>query len=385
MDNNEAGLFKIMLNRYRSGIATREEISFLEAWFDLADSEDDFITAENEAGFDSLKAAMKDRIDMKIANADNLQPALYRRIPVRRWVAAAAMIVLVGAGTLFLARKSFHQPAQQRLASRNNRVPTLRLANGTVITLDSTAAGKIASQNGVIISKEKDGTLVYSSAPTEKSNADQENVLSTPAGMKFKIILPDGSRVWLNAVSTLKYPAAFGNAGRVVELEGEAYFDVAQDPDRPFIVKSGARSVHVLGTIFNINAYPEEGVSKTTLIQGSVKVVYNSGSVVVHPGQQAICDPNSNNYLHTVNADTEKETAWINNMFSFKNDSLQSVLRDVARWYNVVIKYSGHIPDERFSGEISRNSQLKDVLKILEINGVTFEIKENVITVINKN
>lgn len=385
MDNSGIELFKIMLNRYRSGTATREEITFLESWFDLADSADDFIKSENEAAFEQLKVALKEKIDVEIRHVDMPRQAP-KRMPIRRWAAAAAVVAIMGATALLLVSKTFRQTAQQPPTAHATGVPTLRLADGTLITLDSTASGKIAHQNGVIISKEKDGTLLYTAASsTETGNASQENVLSTPAGMKFRIILPDGSTVWLNAASTLKYPASFGNTNRVVKLEGEAYFDVATaGAARPFIVQSGSQSVQVLGTIFNVNAYPEDGLSKTTLIQGSVKVMNNRESIVIRPGQQAGCDLD-NNSLRVINTDTEKETAWINNMFSFKNDSLQSVLRDVAHWYNVAIKYSGRVPDERFSGEISRSSKLKDVLKILEINGITFEIKENIITVVNKN
>ncbi|QJB38461.1 FecR domain-containing protein [Chitinophaga oryzae] len=373
-----------MLNRYRNGTATREEIVFLESWFDLADNADDFITTENEASFEHLKITLKDKIDVQIRHAAAPRQAPHR-MPVRRWAAAAAVAAIIGATALFLVRQNAHQSARARQTAHATGVPTLRLADGTIIALDSTTTGKIAHQNGVIISKEKDGTLSYTAVPTGTSNANQQNILTTPAGVKFKIILPDGSTVWLNAASTLKYPASFGNTNRVVTLNGEAYFDIATAANRPFIVQSGSLSVEVLGTEFNIDAYPEDGLSKTTLIRGSVRVMNHRGSIVIQPGQQAVNDPDNNNRLSVINADTEKETAWTNNMFSFKNDSLQAVLRDVARWYHVTIKYSGRIPDERFSGEISRSSQLKDVLKILEINGISFEIKENVITVVNKN
>ncbi|MBO9728530.1 MAG: FecR family protein [Chitinophaga sp.] len=372
-----------MLNRYRNGTATREEIAFLESWFDAADPAEDFITAENEARYEDLKATLKSKIDAEIANADTSRPVV-KRMLIRRWAAAAAIAAVIGTGILFFVRQ--HPSSSQRhLTAYATGAPTLRLADGTVIALDSSADGQIASQQGVVISKEKDGTLLYKTTSTANGNAGQENVLSTPAGMKFKIMLPDGSTVWLNAASKLKYPATFSTTNRTVKLEGEAWFDIAPAANQPFIVQSGQQSVLVLGTEFNVNAYPEEGLSKTTLIQGSVKVSNNSGSVVIQPGQQAICNGNTNNTIRTISADTEKETAWINNLFSFKNDNLPSVMREISRWYNIQVKYRGQIPDERFYGEISRNSKLSDVLKILEINGITFEINDNVITVTNKN
>lgn len=382
MDNRERELFKLMLNRFRTGNATGEEIAFLESWFDLHDTEEDLITTENELAYEDIKARLKSRIDVEIAAA--APPTQLKRMPVWRWAAAAAIVAVIGTGLVFFLRQ---QPTSQRQQARAyaTGVPTLRLADGTVIALDSAAGGQIASQQGVVITKEKDGTLLYKATSAEKSDPNQENVLSTPAGTKFKIVLPDNSIVWLNAASTLKYPAAFGAANRTVRLTGEAYFDIAADPARPFVVQAGQQSIQVLGTVFNVNAYPEDGLSKTTLLQGEVKVSHNGGSVVIQPGQQAICEGGAGNTIQTITADTEKETAWINNLFSFKNDNLPAVMRDVARWYNVQIRYSGHIPEERFFGEISRSSKLEDVLKILEINGITFEVKDNVITVTNKN
>ncbi|NLR62540.1 FecR family protein [Chitinophaga polysaccharea] len=382
MDNRERELFKLMLNRFRTGNATGEEMVFLESWFDLHDTEEDLITAENESAYEEMKARLKSKIDAEIAAV--APPAQGKRMPVWRWAAAAAIVAAIGTGAVFFLRQ---QPTSQRQEARAyaTGAPTLRLADGTVIALDSATGGQIASQQGVIITKEKDGTLLYKTTSAEKSDPNQENVLSTPAGTKFKIVLPDNSIVWLNAASTLKYPAAFGAANRTVRLTGEAYFDIAADPARPFVVQAGQQSIQVLGTVFNVNAYPEDGLSKTTLLQGAVKVSHNGGSVVIQPGQQAICEGNTGNSIRTTTADTEKETAWINNLFSFKNDNLPSVMRDVARWYNVQIRYSGPIPEERFFGEISRNSKLEDVLKILEINGITFEVKDNIITVTNKN
>lgn len=384
MENRGRELFKLMLNRFRTGNATGEEIAFLESWFDLHDTEEDLITADNELAYEDMKAALKKRIDAEIAVvAPSTQG---RRIPLWRWAAAAAIVAVVGAGAgaVFFLRQ---QPISHRQQTRAyaTGAPTLRLADGTVIALDSAAGGQVASQQGVVITKEKDGTLLYKTTSTEKSDPGQENVLSTPAGTKFKIVLPDNSIVWLNAASILRYPAAFGAGNRTVQLTGEAYFDIAADQARPFVVQTGQQSIQVLGTVFNVNAYPEDGLSKTTLLQGAVKVSYHDGSVVIQPGQQAICESSTGNSLRTITADTEKETAWINNLFSFKNDNLPAVMRDVARWYNVRIRYSGPIPEERFSGEISRSSKLEDVLKILEINGITFEVKDNVITVINKN
>ncbi|WP_178372226.1 FecR family protein [Chitinophaga jiangningensis] len=364
-----------MLKRFRTGTATSEEIAFLESYFDLFDSEDDLITAENEMEYEGLKAVLKQKIDTEIA----VQSTPVKRMPVRRWAVAAAAAALIGSGALYLVKQQA-TPAKPATMAYATGAPTLRLADGTTIALDSTVDGQIASQQGVIISKEEDGTLLYKTAPANAgNNQNQENILSTPAGMKYKIILPDGSTVWLNAASSLTYPAVFTAGNRTVKLEGEAFFDIAADPAKPFFVQAGNQSVQVLGTRFNVNAYPEDGEHKTTLLQGAVKVSLAGNAIVIQPGQQAICSNNAS--IRKVNADTEKETAWINNLFSFKNDDLPAVMRDIARWYNVKIKYNGNIPDERFFGEISRSSKLEDVLKILEINGLAFDIKEDVITV----
>ncbi|MBV7532078.1 FecR family protein [Chitinophaga sp. sic0106] len=364
-----------MLKRFRTGTATSEEIAFLESYFDLFDSEDDLITAENETEYEGLKAVLKQKIDSAIA----VPATPVKRMPVRRWAIAAAVAALIGTGGLFLLQQKSN-PAKPATMAYATGAPTLRLADGTTIALDSTADGQIASQAGVIISKEEDGTLLYKTAPASAgNNQNQENTLSTPAGMKYKIMLPDGSAVWLNAASSLTYPAVFAAGNRTVKLQGEAFFDIAADPAKPFIVQAGNQSVQVLGTRFNVNAYPEDGEHKTTLLQGAVKVSQGNNAIIIQPGQQTICS--NETAIRKVNADTEKETAWINNLFSFKNDNLPAVMRDIARWYNVSIRYNGNLPDERFFGEISRSSKLEDVLKILEINGLTFDIKEDVITV----
>jgi ferric-dicitrate binding protein FerR (iron transport regulator) len=387
MHNQTKVLFSLLLKKYREGTASEEEIRFLETYYDLFESNEDLITEENEAGFSDLKSAIRDNIAAEITR---------QQAPVKtpvRWLyrlsAAAAVLLLISAGSWYWLHEKKHSSgtrANMQSAVKITDKPTLQLANGTVIELTDSSSGQIAEQQGIIIRKEKNGSLVYESAPEHLLKGEQsvsENVLSTPKGTKYKVVLPDGSQVLLNAASSLRYPASFATDNRTVILNGEAYFDVAADAQRPFIVEAGQQKVQVLGTSFNINAYTDEPDIRTTLLQGAVKVSSGNNSCTLAPGQQASTAREEGAAVSKLHADTEKEIAWINNMFSFKNDDLQFIMRQISRWYNVEIKYDGKVSAEKFVGEISRSSNLSDVLRILEINGLHFEINGKTITVSN--
>ncbi|NIG57578.1 FecR family protein [Chitinophaga sp. Cy-1792] len=388
MDNQNSVLFSLLLKKYREGTATEEEKRFLETYYDLFDNNEDLITDENEAAYASLKTTLRENIAEAIAHRQ--QPPKMALHWVRRTVAAAAVIALLGTATWYIVRQMparRHQVADARHTVKEVSKPTLQLANGAIIELGDSTSGQIAEQQGIVIRKAKDGSLVYEAAKETQQGASdatsaRENILTTPKGMKYKVVLPDGSEVWLNAASSLHYPARFAADTRTVQLSGEAYFTVATDAKRPFIVTSGNQSVQVLGTSFNINAYEEEPGVKTTLLQGAVKVTAGNQSCTLVPGQQAVS--NDAEALVKRNADTEKETAWINNKFSFRNDDVQVVMRQIARWYDVEIRYNGNIPTDKFVGEIAMSSNLQDVLRILEINGLRFEVSGKVITVSEK-
>jgi hypothetical protein len=261
----------------------------------------------------------------------------------------------------------------------------LTLSDGSKIILEDAKKGLLANQAGVSIQKTADGELLYSFAKNDiniTENIPSEviyNKIETPFGGKYQINLPDGSKVWLNSASTLRFPAFFSGDTREVELNGEAFFDIAKNPEKPFKVITKDQVVEVLGTQFNINSYSDEESFKTTLIEGSVKIIYKDRVVLLSPGQQF--QPNLKS-SKVVEADTEEVTAWKDGYFLFKDEDIQSIMRKVSRWYNVEVTYSGDIPDVGFGGNISRSKDIDEVLNVLQLtNAVHFKVEGRRITV----
>ncbi|GLU51442.1 FecR family protein [Dyadobacter frigoris] len=250
----------------------------------------------------------------------------------------------------------------------------LTLGDGSNIILDSAGNGNLASQGNTSITKSGTGELVYKSND-QAAGAVVYNKVSTPKGGQYHIVLPDGSKVWLNAASSLRFPTAFTGKERRVEITGEVYFEVAHDAKMPFIVKAYEAEVAVLGTHFNVMAYPDEKVMKTTLLEGSVKVSRAGKSALLGPGQQARLTNASDNIRVLDDVDTDKEMAWKTGYFQFENDNLESIMRQVSRWYDVDITYEGNASREHFTGRLPRNANVSKVLKILSLSGVKFRIE----------
>ncbi|MEO5682461.1 MAG: FecR domain-containing protein [Chitinophagaceae bacterium] len=315
-----------------------------------------------------------------------------RRLPWRRFagVAAAVLFLLVAttaiwivtmktpAGNLTLSGSKTILPQQNDLLPGGNKA-TLTLSNGSVISLDDAQTGKIALQGNTVINKSANGQLVYKALGSKHAEI-VFNTLTTPRGGQFKLVLPDGSSVWLNAASSITYPASFTGDDRKVEIAGEAYFEIAHNPAKPFIVNVNGMEVKVLGTHFNINAYNDEAAIKTSLLQGSVMLHKGDNAVMLQPGQQA--QLTADEKVKVVNdVDMDEVVAWKNGYFAFNRASLQSVMRQIARWYDVDISYEGKIPERLFGGKIDRNSNASEVLKILEESKVHFNIENKKITV----
>ncbi|HMI05048.1 MAG TPA: FecR domain-containing protein [Pedobacter sp.] len=305
--------------------------------------------------------------------------------------AAAAVLIIAGACLFSYNSKTNIKPVIDSRVSKkpsNDVAPgvqtaTLTLANGVKIALSEAANGKIAEQNGVSISKTADGKLIYSFAKfNKKINALSNvfNTLSTVKGQQYQVILPDGSKVWLNAASSITYPANFANLkNRMVQLSGEAYFEVAKDKSHPFIVKTDRQQVEVLGTHFNVNSYGDEGATRTTLLEGSVKILSDKGQKVLLPGQQSQLAKNT---LKVSSADVNETVAWKNGDFIFNNEAFGSILRQLSRWYNVEIIDNGSHSELHLSGTISRSKNMSTVLKALEVTGkVKFKIEGKTVVV----
>lgn len=318
------------------------------------------------------------------------------RAPVRRMfrypVAAAAMvIVLLGVAVFLVWRpEKKEQPAdlvKHTVSSAAEEIrpgkegALLTLDDGTVVVLDSLQNGVIATQGGAKIFL-KNGRLAYSLVDTDIQTDGKElpvlyNTMRTPRGRQFQMTLPDGTKAWLNAASSIRYPTAFAADKREVEITGEAYFEVVHDQSRPFRVRyahsaSHEGAVEVLGTNFNVNAYDNEAMVKTTLLEGSVRVFTGEVSKIIRPGEQAkVAGPGQ---IKVERVNIEEAVAWKNGIIQFVGSDIRTIMRQVERWYDVEIVYEGNIPERSFTGDVSRNENISQVLKILTISDINFRI-----------
>lgn len=304
-----------------------------------------------------------------------IRPSFFRRY---RWMAAAAVLLIVATSVVIsitndkkeIYTNNIKHPKQDRLPGGDKAV--LTLSDGRTIILDSAGNGVLAQQGSTNIIKKNDGQLEYS-GETGASTEMAYNLLQTPRGGQYKITLPDGSKVWINAASSLKYPVAFVGNERKVEISGEAYFEIVKDATKPFKVQLNNMEVEVLGTHFNVNGYEDEESVKTTLLEGKVKVQAASGVKFLNPGQQAQIK-SSGNIAVTSDINLEEIVAWKDGNFQFENADIKAVMRQLARWYDVDVTYKGNI-NQHFVGSISRNVNLSQVLSMLQQTGaVKFKI-----------
>lgn len=297
-----------------------------------------------------------------------------------RLAAAAVILLFLSFGAYYLVKEnSGERIAKSELPSKNkNEVlapgrnkALLTLADGSVITLESEENGALAVQGNVTIEKTADGQIIY-----KGSEADiKMNTITVPKGSRpLQLQLADGSKVWLNVESSITYPTAFSGLLRSVEITGEAYFEVAPDPEKPFKVSKGNAEVIVLGTHFNINSYANEANMMVTLLEGSVKVQKGSASGMLKPGQQAVISQDSNDKIQVVKADVLQVTAWKNGLFNFEGARLDEVMRQLERWYDIEVVYENGVPDIEFVGKMSKNISLNDMLEILKRTKVSFKL-----------
>lgn len=386
------------LRKFAEGRHTEEEHEEFIAWVHTASQEeleaamDTFmeISETNQIRtlpYPSLVQKLESRLDA-LNSSDPVQRSWFN---IYKLASAAIIIAVLSSGLYYYINRPAEEPSlvMKEEPVLNDAVPganiaVLTLADGSQISLDDANNGEIAFEAGIHIRKTAEGRLVYEAMPALTGSEHQNlfNTISTPRGGQYQINLPDGSKVWLNAASSLKYPVAFNGNERLVELKGEAYFDIAHDRAKPFRVKSGTQVVEVFGTEFNINSYENEPVIKTTLLRGSVKVfqVLNNSSAFLKPGQQS--NTSSSGLLTLSQADVSQVIAWKNGHFLFNDMDLLDIMRQLERWYDVDVDYS-NIPETHYNGNISRNVNLSRVLKMLEVTGqVKFKIEGKKIRVI---
>lgn len=295
------------------------------------------------------------------------------------WVAASLLLIGVAGIWKFSRQPSILQGLQtvqhfEPIVTEDHSGAVLTLTDGRKLVLDSMKNGSITIQNGTSVTLNEHG-LVY-----DKSNTDEPagyNTMSTPPGRQFRLHLPDGTDVVLNAGSSIRYPVHFNGRERLVSVEGEAWFDVKEDPAKPFRVETARQaSIEVLGTSFNIRCYPEEPVAKTTLLSGKIRYTAREHRKILTPGQQLI--QNKNGTVKLIAAvDTSQVMAWKNGEFSFQHLSLEEAIREIARWYNLEPVYTGEAPVFEFYGSIGRNLKVEQVVRLLNNMGLHISLQQN--------
>ncbi|UYQ94186.1 DUF4974 domain-containing protein [Chitinophaga horti] len=363
-----------MLERYTAGTASPAETEFVERYMQLLEyrspAPPDFASTKDDIGKE-----IKNQLFDAIAQ-DTVRPAIHRVHFLRRywWAAAAAVVLLAGGGYALLRQ----QPVPQtQVAAVVDVQPgksgaILTLANGEQVLLDSLGNGQVAVQSGATVHIQN-GALLYDQHGGDGAVAF--NTVSTPKGRQFRVILPDGTKVWLNAASSLTYPTHFDGRERQVTVAGEAYFEVAQIAQQPFKVKVNDRTeVLVLGTSFNINAYYNEAGIYTTLLSGAVKVTNDAAGKVLRPGEQAGILAGSRD-IAVAPVNTAEVVAWKNGSFAFANADIQTVMRQLERWYDIEVRYEGAIPEGTFSGEIDRSLTLTQVLNGLAKTRIRYRLE----------
>ncbi|MBV8390634.1 MAG: FecR domain-containing protein [Mucilaginibacter sp.] len=366
--------FLKLVEKYLNGSASAEEINAIENYYSHFSNDPDITDSLDENEINTLKATLRQKIDNRIDKAERQIVPIYKR----RYLQLAASILLFLALSVFFLNRLKHEPA--KLSAQNHDLAPggnkaiLTLADGSKINLNNMKNGAFTSQPGVHIIKQS-GELSYKAAETNSNPAEVSyNTLTTPKGGQYQLTLADGTKVWLNAASSLKFPTAFNGNERVVELTGEAYFEVVHNAKQPFKVKTSGQTIQDIGTQFNVNTYSDENASATTLVEGSVKIYDAKGQTMIKPGQQFLLKANGLSEV-TSDVDINEVTAWKNGMFQFNNASIQTIMRQIARWYDIEVEYKGPTPDYTYHGKISRNSNASQVLKILELSGINFTIE----------
>jgi len=373
---------KKIIGKYLKGIATPEEAAFLDKYYSYFDREEKISDTlsreeinsiesrifENIKAFESMKTGTG-RSRLNVHTSNNFRKTYY--------YAAAAVLILLCIGGIFLLRYN----------SANDIGPggykaSLTLNDGSVIALEEAGQGIIATQGKTFVIKNEEGLLAYDMSEKEDINVGT-NTITTPLGGEYRVTLPDGTKAWLNAASSIKYPTAFTGSERIIEITGEVYLEVSKDAAKPFIIKvNDISEIKVLGTHLNINAYPDEEAVRTTLLEGSVQVRDSSGaSVTLSPGQQS--SVGMYGIVSVQNVDVESVVAWKNGVFQFNSLSIDEIMRQISRWYKVEVIYQNEKLQGEYSGIVSRNTNLSEVLDMLELSGIKCRMEEGRLIILN--
>jgi transmembrane sensor len=410
MSNERA---KELIKKYLDGNATPDEEALLQSWYleaardqpGMADEPDypkigdeilQKLRAEqgqpNEQAGVQAGLQAQGQLHLQAQGLVDLQPQVdvqaQGRPPSRLWLrvaAAAAILIALSIGTIFIFHKTPApaivkvQPVENDILPAGTKA-TLTLLDGKTIPLDSTSNSTIARQGNATI-QSLNGQLIYSPGQTgTQAPATAFNTLTTKPGEHYSLVLPDGTKAWLNAGSSITYPIAFTGSERRVTVTGELYLEIVHNTKQPFRIAAKDETVEDIGTQLNINAYDDEPVIKTTLLEGRVSVVKGTASATLTPGHQATIGP-ADKAFRIKEVDANAATAWKNGYFYFDHADIQTVMREMARWYNVQVKFNGEFPKTKFKGKVYRNINASEALKILSYFGAHFQIEGRTITV----
>ncbi|HTI91124.1 MAG TPA: FecR domain-containing protein [Puia sp.] len=379
----DAARYQELADKWVQGNLSPAERKELENWYNTGQDQPVHLPPGFAASEGVLEQQMLQAIREKAGLSVPVIP-VEKRWKTIRWAAAAVFLLLsVSAAYYFIAQRN-HTPENQETAAVSNKMDiqpghngaVLHLSNGQTIILDSAQDGTLARQGTIKVIKENGG-LKY------EGKADEliYNDITTARGRQWQLTLPDGTKVYLNASSSIHYPLQFTGPVREVEITGEAYFEVAHNPRQPFMVKVGNQLIEDLGTAFNVNAYTEEPVSKTTLVQGLVRVTKGDASLTVLPGQQIQTSATSGLFLEK-QANVGQALAWKNGFFDFNGLDTRAIMRQVARWYGIEVRYEGQPSDALFEGRMQRNLRMSQALTGLDRCGIRCRLEGNILIVL---
>lgn len=393
LTNMQVSRFNALLEQYITDTISKEDLIAFYAmlndtryralWDAALQNEWDMETYEGQEE-EGIGRSIREQVISRLPAGEVLPIRHSSLFFIRRAAAAAAAVAIIVAGFYWInnVREKENDPAARITATATEIQPggnkaVLTLGNGKQIDLAEVAAGRIAEQGNIRITKKRQGVVTYEMAGIGKNVYD--NWVHTPRGGQYCVVLADGTSTWLNAGSSIRFPTMFTGDERKVEVTGEVYFDVAPDKQKPFVVTTKGMTVQVLGTRFCVNAYDNEPVVKATLLQGSIKVLASGNGSILAPGQQAYVQDNKISVVK--NVDTGAAVSWKNGYFTFEKADVKTVMRQVERWYDINVIYTDSIHDAHFNGVIPRNILASNLIQILNAGGISCSLRGNSIVI----
>jgi ferric-dicitrate binding protein FerR (iron transport regulator) len=378
-----------LLKKYLSGSCTASETEQVNRWFDSMDGVPEHIAGLSEEERMLMEDRVFERILHHIEKEEQTSTYSLPKKSIYSWkglTVAASLLLFLSLVVLWMQHPSSLSPKQiTKSAESTNIKPggnkaVLTLSDGSSLVLADASLGTVADQQNVSVIKTAEGELSYQKGTANNSSEIVYNTITTPVGGKYSVVLPDGSKVWLNSKSSLRFPTSFTGPERKVQMTGEVYFEIARNPKQPFKVLSRGTQISVLGTHFNVMAYEDETEEKTTLLEGSIHLSSGKFSKLLKPGQQAAVDASGIQVNQHV--DLQEIMAWRNNLFIFKDMEIKEIARQISRWYDVQVVFKSTTSKIPYTGTISKDVELSELLSMLQFTGLKYELNNRLLTII---